>query len=280
MTQQPKELRQAALHWLTVEDPAKKAAGTRRLAADWAAGKLSLDLSASIQPQAVIPGRPDKPELVAPRLVKRRSLQTAEGRAALIHALAHIEFNAINLALDAVWRFPDMPAAYYADWLQVAAEEALHFTLLNQHLYTLEFAYGDFPAHDSLWEMAAKTSDDVLARMALIPRTMEARGLDVTPGIRAKLQQAGDSAAAAILDIILRDEIGHVLIGNRWYGWLCEARKIDKVECYAQMAERYRAPALRGPFNVEARREAGFSEVEIGALDNEYNLNSITPCVT
>lgn len=262
----PTELRQAALHWLTIANPMHKAEGTRQLAADWATGKLSLDPAATLNTHATIPGRPEKPELIAPRLVKRRSLQTAEGRAALIHALTHIEFNAINLALDAVWRFPDMPTAYYADWLQVAAEEALHFTLLNQHLQSLGFTYGDFPAHDSLWEMAAKTSDDLLARMALIPRTMEARGLDVTPGIRAKLQQAGDSAAAAILDIILRDEIGHVLIGNRWYGWLCEARKMDTVECYAQMAERYSAPALRGPFNLEARREAGFSEVEIGAL--------------
>ena len=266
MPPESNELRLTALHWLTITDPTHKSQGTRQLAAEWAAGKLSLDSSATVQMQSVIPGRPQKPELVAPRLVKRRSLQTAEGRAALIHALTHIEFNAINLALDAIWRFPDMPPAYYADWLQVAVEEALHFTLLNQHLLTLGFTYGDVPAHDSLWEMAAKTSNDVLARMALIPRTMEARGLDVTPGIRAKLQQAGDSTAAAILDIILRDEIGHVLIGNRWYNWLCEKRKMDPIECYTLMAERYRAPVLRGPFNVEARREAGFSDVEIGAL--------------
>lgn len=266
MNQSPRELRQAALHWLCVNDPAQKAEGTRQLAAEWAAGNLSLDCAAKLQTQNTIPGRPQKPELVAPRLVKRRSLQTAEGRAALIHALAHIEFNAINLALDAVWRFADMPPAYYVDWLQVAAEEALHFKLLNQHLHTLGFAYGDFPAHDSLWEMAAKTSDDILARMALIPRTMEARGLDVTPGIRAKLAQAGDAAAAEILDIILRDEIGHVLIGNRWYGWLCEARGKNTLACYAEMAETYKAPLLRGPFNLQARREAGFSDAEMATL--------------
>ncbi|MFM9912865.1 MAG: ferritin-like domain-containing protein [Methylophilaceae bacterium] len=266
MPQESKELRQAALHWLTEADPTQKAKGTRQLAELWVAGNLSLDCTTVLKTQNTIPGRPQQPELVAPRLVKRRSLQTLEGRAALIHALAHIEFNALNLALDAIWRFPDMPPAYYTDWLQVAAEEALHFTLLNQHLHTLGFAYGSFPAHDSLWEMAAKTSDDVLARMALIPRTMEARGLDVTPGIRAKLAQAGDLPAAEILDIILRDEIGHVLIGNRWYGWLCEARGVDTIACYTQMAELYEAPTLRGPFNLQARREAGFSEVEMAAL--------------
>lgn len=260
------DLRQAALHWLTVADPAQKATGTKRLSEHWAAGRLTLDQAATLSPPANIPGRPPKPELVAPRMVKHRSLHTAEGRAALIHALTHIEFNAINLALDAIWRFPDMPPTYYADWLQIADEEALHFNLLNQHLQTLGFTYGDFSAHNSLWEMAEKTSDDVLARMALIPRTMEARGLDVTPGIRAKLAQAGDLAAAAILDIILRDEIGHVRIGNHWYAWLCNERKLDGTICYAQLAQSHQAPAQRGPFNLEARRKAGFSEAEIAAL--------------
>ena len=184
----------------------------------------------------------------------------------MIHALAHIEFNAINLALDAVWRFPGMPGDYYVDWLCVAAEEALHFSLLDAHLRTLGFAYGDFPAHNSLWDMAEKTSGDVLARIALVPRTMEARGLDASPAVRAKLAQAGDEAAAAILDIILCDEIGHVAVGNRWFGWLCAERSLDPLKTYPQLAAAYKAPQPRGPFNLEARRAAGFSEEELAAL--------------
>ncbi|TCS36097.1 uncharacterized ferritin-like protein (DUF455 family) [Paucimonas lemoignei] len=191
---------------------------------------------------------------------------TVEGRAALIHALAHIEFNAINLALDAVWRYAGMPKDYYGDWLQVAAEESLHFSLLSAHLQTLGFSYGHFPAHNSLWEMAQKTEGDLLARMALVPRTLEARGLDATPAVRAKLAQAGDQAAAEILDIILRDEIGHVAIGNRWYGWLCSARNLDPVAAYAELSAIYKAPPLRGPFNLDARRRAGFSERELALL--------------
>ncbi len=194
-------------------------------------------------------------------------MTTVEGRAALIHALSHIEFNAINLALDAVWRFDGMPRDFYADWLQVAAEEALHFTLLNEHLQSLGYAYGDFGAHNSLWEMAEKTAGDVVARMALVPRTLEARGLDATPAVRAKLAQAGDEAAAQILDIILRDEVGHVAIGNRWYRWLCERDHLDPVATYAALSVHYKAPVLRGPFNVDARRAAGFSDEEIAVLE-------------
>ncbi|MET3107213.1 uncharacterized ferritin-like protein (DUF455 family) [Oxalobacteraceae bacterium GrIS 2.11] len=213
-----------------------------------------------------VPGRPNKPELVPPLQVKRRSMATTEGRAALLHALCHIEFNAINLALDAIWRFADMPSEYYADWLKVAAEEALHFSLLSDHLQTMGYAYGDFPGHDTLWEMVAKTQDDVLARMALVPRTMEARGLDAAPSTRNKLNQVGDTAGAAIVELILRDEIGHVAIGNRWFGYLCKMRDLDPIDCYADLALRYQAPKLRAPFNLEARRAAGFSENELQIL--------------
>ena len=195
-------------------------------------------------------------------------MNTIEGRAALIHALAHIEFNAINLALDAAWRFDTMPEAYVGDWLKVAAEEALHFSLLDAHLRTLGYAYGDFNAHNSLWEMADKTREDLLARMALVPRTLEARGLDATPAVRAKLAQAGDAEAAAILDIILRDEVGHVAIGNHWYGWLCERDGLDPIAIYPDMARRYNAPILKGPFNLDARRAAGFTDEELAALQS------------
>lgn len=267
-TTQPAESRLAALFWLAESDAARKAAGVRQLAQAWLSGKVGLDTGAALTSGQPIPGHPIRPELVAPRLVKRRSMITPEGRAILIHALAHIEFNAINLALDAIWRFAGMPAAYYADWLQVAGEEALHFSLLAGHLQGQGYVYGDFPAHNSLWEMAAKTQHDILARIALVPRTMEARGLDVVPSIRDKLAQAGDMAAAAILDIILRDEIGHVSIGNRWYAFLCEQRGLEPVATYAQLANEYAAPVLRGPLNLAARKAAGFSDVELAGLSD------------
>jgi uncharacterized ferritin-like protein (DUF455 family) len=270
MRQDPtKELRRAALFWLIQTEPAEKATGVQTLGASFEKGADAiddLDLHAALQPDANVPGRPERPLLVPPLKLRARSMVTLEGRAAMIHALSHIEFNAINLALDAIWRFAGLPRDYYLDWLRVAAEEALHFSLLTAHLQTLGFRYGDFPAHNGLWEMAERTSDDVLARMALVPRTLEARGLDASPAVRAKLAQAGDQQAAAILDIILRDEIGHVAIGNRWFAWLCAGRGLEPIAAYADLATRYRAPQLHGPFNLEARRAAGFTAEELAAL--------------
>ena len=263
------ELRTAALALLGESVVDEKVTGTRALAEAWSQGTLRLDCGAPLIAQAPIPGRPALPELVAPRLVKHRAMNSVEGRAALVHALAHIEFNAINLALDVIWRFEGMPEHYYADWLHVAAEEALHFSLLEKHLQSLGFAYGDFHAHNSLWDMAERTAADLLARIALVPRTLEARGLDATPAVRAKLAQAGDHAAAAILDVILRDEVGHVATGNRWFGWLCNVRGLEPVAAYADLALRFHAPVLRGPFNLEARRAAGFSEQELALLSNQ-----------
>jgi uncharacterized ferritin-like protein (DUF455 family) len=260
------ELRQAALHWLSESDAEVKSLGVRQLAESWCRGQLRLDSQLQLSAATSVPGRPLKPELVAPREVRRRSMATVEGRAVLIHALVHIEFNAINLALDAIWRFTGMPSAYYLDWLKVAEEEAMHFSLLETHLQSLGYAYGDFPGHGSLWEMADKTRGDVLARMALVPRTLEARGLDAVPSLREKLAQAGDRVVADILDIILRDEIGHVAIGNRWYGYLCAQRDLDPVATYTTLALQYAAPLLRGPFNFSARRAAGFSETELADL--------------
>lgn len=265
-TVSPTELRQAALVCLAESQVDRKVACVNHLAQAWKSGGMTLDADAVLPVQCKLPGQPDRPELVSPLSVKRRAMNTPEGRAILIHALAHIEFNAINLALDAIWRFSGMPASYYSDWLYVAAEEALHFSLLSAHLQTQGFAYGDFPAHNSLWDMAEKTCGDVLARIALVPRTMEARGLDASPPVRAKLAQAGDMAAAAILDIILRDEIGHVSIGNHWYGWLCAQRGLEPLATYAALAVQYAAPKMRGPFNLDARRAAGFSEKELAEL--------------
>jgi uncharacterized ferritin-like protein (DUF455 family) len=259
----PPELRAGALIHLLETDPRRKCEGVASLARAHADGSPALDCAAVFAPEGTIPGRPARPELVPPRLVGRRSMVTPEGRAMLVHALAHIEFNAINLALDAIWRFPGMPDDYYTDWLRVAKEEACHFSLLDAHLATLGHAYGDFVGHDSLWEMVENTRGDILARMALVPRTLEARGLDAIPPLRAKLAQAGDQAAAEILDIILRDEVGHVEIGNRWYLSLCAERGLEPVSTYEELAVRYKAPVLKGPFNIEARRRAGFTEEEL-----------------
>ncbi len=247
-------------------DPDVKSVAARALKADWDAGRLGLGEAGPAVP-IDIPGRPARPALVLPREVPHRSVHSAEGRVALIHALAHIEFNAINLALDAAYRFRDMPREYYGDWLQVAAEEAYHFTLLRDHLRLLGFEYGDFPGHNGLWEMAVKTAHDPLGRMALVPRVLEARGLDVTPAIMRKLAQAGDDRAAEILAIIHRDEIGHVRIGNRWYGYLCAQRGLEPVVTFRKLLEEYGALRLRLPFDGDARRAAGFSEREMALLE-------------
>jgi uncharacterized ferritin-like protein (DUF455 family) len=215
----------------------------------------------------LIPGRPKNPTLVNPLLVKRRAMHTVEGRAIAIHALTHIEFNAINLALDAAWRFKGMPEAYYLDWLKVACEEAKHFLLLKNYLQELGFEYGSFPAHDSLWEMVDKTKGDLLARMALVPRTMEARGLDAVPQIRARFLQAKDTQMVTILDIILHDEIGHVEIGNRWFNYLCNERQCDPITSFSTLSIEYKAPQLKGPFNWNARKQAGFTDIELRLLE-------------
>jgi uncharacterized ferritin-like protein (DUF455 family) len=260
------ELRQRALQALCEPDPRAKAALATALFANGRQWPLS---PAAPVPPAALPGRPQRPALVHPARVPRRSPARPEGLAALLHAIAHIEFNAINLALDAAWRFEGMPEAFHHDWLRVAAEEAFHFTLLADHLESLGYGYGNFDAHDGLWAMCEKTADDVLARMALVPRTLEARGLDATPQIQGKLRQVGTPAAlraVEILDVILRDEVGHVAIGNRWYRWLCERSGIDPLQHYPVLVERYGAPRLHPPFNEQARRQAGFSDEELAWL--------------
>jgi len=231
------------------------------------AAKLAIDVVNFGEPLPVgAPGRPGKPELVLPHRVPRRGFGTPAGRQLLLHAVVHIEFNAINLALDAVQRFVGMPVDYYADWLRVAIEEAYHFEILRGHLRHLGADYGDFPAHNGLWEMAEKTAGDVMERMALVPRVLEARGLDVTPGIQQKLIQAGDINAASLLDIIFRDEVGHVAIGNRWFHYLCDQRGLDSEAIFFALIDSYFPDGLHGPFSVDARRTAGFSERELALL--------------
>ena len=259
-------LRPQALALLQLADPQQKAARTRALWLAEQAAPQTLDAAEHLTEPPELPGRPALPLLVAADQVPRRSPFTLAGRAALLHAICHIEFNAINLALDAIWRFSGMPEAYYRDWLKVAGEEALHFSLLREHLQGMGHDYGDFDAHDGLWRMTAATAGDITARMALVPRTLEARGLDATPPIQAKLRKAGDGRAVAILDIILHDEIGHVAIGNHWYRWLCQRDGLDALTLYPELVAKYMAPRLRPPFNLAARRAAGFSEQELSGL--------------
>jgi uncharacterized ferritin-like protein (DUF455 family) len=270
-------LRAQALQALGITDPATKAQAAHSLLealremppGDEGLRWLEPAAELSADPDVPLPGRPARPPLIAPADVPQRSPFTPEGMAALLHAIAHIEFNAINLALDAVWRFAGMPVDFYRDWLRVAAEEATHFGLLRSHLQSLGHDYGDFPAHDGLWEMCVKTQHDITARMALVPRTLEARGLDATPLIQARLRKVNTPAArrtVEILDVILRDEIGHVAIGNRWYGWLCARQGLDPLAHYRLLARTHNAPRLRPPFNDAARRAAGFSQQELDDL--------------
>ena len=247
-------------------DPAAKVAAVESLRDEWEAGGLALEPRGDVHSD-LSPGRPARPVLVSPRAVERRSVSTPEGRAALIHALAHIEFNAINLALDAVYRFRGLPRAYYGDWIRVAAEEAYHYTLLREHLVALGCDYGSFSAHNGLWEMAVKTAHDPLVRMALVPRVLEARGLDASPAITAKLRACGDRRAVEIMAIIQRDEIGHVAVGNRWYKYLCAQRGLDPIATFKQLLQEYDGPRLRPPFHKEARRDAGFSEAELELIE-------------
>jgi len=261
-----RDLREAAKRCFTCTDPQRKCDLTAQAFAELLEGRLDVP-HADAPPLAIrTPGRPDKPKLVPPREVPQRGLGSVEGRAALVHAVAHIEFNAINLAWDAVLRFGGMPADYYRDWVAVAADEARHFVLLSQRLDGLGHAYGEFDAHDGLWEMAVKTSDSSLARMALVPRVLEARGLDVTPGMIARLRSVGDEATADILEIILREEVAHVAAGSRWFRFCCAREQLDPAETFRKLLRERLAGGLRGPFNLDARRAAGFDAAELELL--------------
>jgi uncharacterized ferritin-like protein (DUF455 family) len=262
----PVELRSAALQALCCTDLELKVAAALYLNAQAA----TLFIANGVIPIAnTIPGRPERPVLMAQLNIPKRSPYTPDGLAALVHAVCHIEFNAINLALDAVLRFAGMPREYYVDWARVAAEEAYHFSLLSAHLQSMGYQYGDYPAHNGLWEMTEKTAGNITARMALVPRTLEARGLDATPLMQAKLRKVGSPDAmktVEILDIILRDEIGHVAIGNHWYRWLCTRDGLEPVAHFKQLIKQYEAPRMKPPFNEAARRKAGFTDAEMRAL--------------
>ncbi len=253
-------------------DPVEKCALVRELAtqADQADG-FCRDEAAIVDFRYA--GHPEKPKLVPHWKVIQRKMGSAQGYAAMLHAICHIEFNAINLALDAAYRFRNMPDAFISDWIGVAKEEAEHFLLMRGRLQAAGYDYGDFEAHGHLWDMAYKTAFDPLLRMALVPRVLEARGLDVTPGIRAKVAQAGDQETCAVLDIIYRDEVGHVRIGNYWYQQLCVARGLQPEQLFRDLLARYDMFIFRGYVNIEARERAGFSRFELDMLaDFEESL--------
>ncbi len=257
----------AARACLDAASPDDKVAATFAAAEAFARGELAVDDHGAPPPEPIrMPGRPPRPRLVHPRGLPRRGFGSPEGRAAFIHSIAHIEFNAIDLAWDAAYRFRGLPREFHADWVSVASDEARHFTLLRARLRELGHDYGDFDAHNGLWEMAEKTAHDGLARMALVPRVLEARGLDVTPGMIAKLRALGDEATAGILEVILREEVAHVAAGSRWFRWHCERAGVAPEPKFRELLGGYARAALHGPFNLEARAAAGFGEDELAAL--------------
>lgn len=256
----------AARGCLDADTPEAKVEATFAAAGAFARGELVIPEAAAPAEPIRMPGRPARPRLVHPRELPRRGLGTDTGRAAFIHAIAHIEFNAIDLAWDAVYRFRGLPTAFYADWVSCASDEARHFTMLRDRLRDLGHDYGDFDAHNGLWEMAEKTAHDGLARMALVPRVLEARGLDVTPGMIDRLQGLGDGETVAILEVILREEVAHVAAGSRWFRWYCERAGVEPGPTFRTLLAEYARAVLHGPFNLDARAAAGFDDEELAML--------------
>jgi uncharacterized ferritin-like protein (DUF455 family) len=260
------DLHAAAKRCLDAHDPVEKLCLTHATWASFQSGELHPDPASPTPEPICAPGRPERPQLVPQRQVPHRGLGTPEGRAALVHAVAHIEFNAINLAWDAVYRFRGMPDAYHRDWASCANDEARHFAMLSERLAELGHHYGDFDAHNGLWEMAEKTAHHDTARMALVPRVLEARGLDVTPGMIERLRAVGDERTIAILEVILREEVAHVAAGTRWFRWCCERDGLAPRETFLDLLRDYMGRNLRGPFNRSARLQAGFDECELDQL--------------
>jgi uncharacterized ferritin-like protein (DUF455 family) len=258
----------AAQTCLRAAEPDEKVLATFGAAEWFARGDLLIADDAPPPDPIRMPGRPERPKLVHPRELPRRGFGNDEGRAAFIHSIAHIEFNAIDLAWDAVYRFRGMPPAFYADWIGVAHDEARHFMMLRERLRDFGRDYGDYDAHNGLWEMTEKTAHSGLERMALVPRVLEARGLDVTPAMIDKLRALGDHKTAEILEVILRDEIGHVAAGSRWFRWYCERERVEPESTFRRLLVEYGRGVLYGPFNLEARSAAGFSDEELAALQD------------
>lgn len=256
----PRSLRAGAVGAIAAVDLDEKLDLAQQTARLWQARTLSLR-SPLDPPLPERPGRPEKPELIAPQQVKRRSLHSLPGRIALLHAIAHIELNAVDLALDIAARFAteNVPQSFFDGWMQVAFEEAKHFRLVRDRLRSLGADYGDLPAHDGLWQAAHDTRSDLTARLAVVPLILEARGLDVTPALQAKMRETGDHESAAVLDVIYEDEKGHVAVGAKWFRFLCARQNRDPVATFqALVRANFRGP-LKAPFNDIARAEAGLT---------------------
>ena len=257
---------------LETADPHKKANATRQIVAAWRANQIT-ELGQIRPPDR--PARPVKPSLLPPRGVPRRRITAGNtGRVALLHAIAHIELNAIDLALDMACRFVEqsLPKDFYSDWLGVADDESRHFLMLSDRLAQIGAAYGDLPAHDGLWQAADATKDDLLARLAIAPLVLEARGLDVTPAMIEKLTNVGDSDSAAALGIIMADEVGHVAVGKRWFDYVCGLGRLDPVSSWHRLVTNYFHGDLKPPFNIAARRAAKFSAAFYGPLAERNDL--------
>jgi uncharacterized ferritin-like protein (DUF455 family) len=265
MTAPPATVAQACRAVLLTADPPAKVRAARAAARAWRRGEVAHAFDTAMPDS---PARPGRPELLPPsQMPKRGRGGSQRGRIAMLHALAHIEFSAIDLAFDLAGRFGGgFPRDFVDDWFAVGADEAIHFALLDRRLRSLGTAYGELPAHDGLWEAAEATADDALARLAVVPMVLEARGLDVTPAAVARFEAAGDARSAAILGRIYRDEIRHVAAGSKWFLWGCESQRIEPVSAWKQLVgERFRG-VLKPPFNDSARDEAGLSREYYGAL--------------
>ena len=257
----PRSLVDGARLIVTTPEPAGKVRIAHWTARAWFGRSLSLGTLSASRPMPDRPGRPPRPELLPPRAMPKRSAGAERGRIALLHALAHIELNAIDMTWDLIGRFahPAMPRAYYDNWVQVGFEEAKHFALLSARLQELGAAYGDQPAHDGLWQSAQATGESLIARLAVVPLVLEARGLDVSPGIIESLNRAGDSASAAILEIIYRDEKGHVACGAKWFRFVCDQAGLAPEPTFHDLVRRHFRGPIKPPFNDRARAEAGLT---------------------
>jgi len=254
---------ESCLHHAGVEQKIEQTHYAKKLSDRGELSFLSVDSVASISNTQF----PEQPQLLSPRDMPRRSVNSATGKIAFFHALAHIEFIAIYLAWDMLYRYRGLPEQFYQDWLRVADEEALHFTLIREHLKKLGADYGDLPAHRGLWDHAEETTDDVLARLAIVPRCMEARGLDITPQMIEKFNSQGDSSSAKLLTRILEDEVGHVQIGSYWFKIICQQKKLNHEEMYIDLIKKFYVGKPKGPFNRELRIIAGFTNAEIDWLE-------------
>ena len=268
-------LQQAAYVCLMTGQPELKCRLTFALSTLWRERKIALRTAVPTEPEAVPgPGKPERPRLVEARNLARRGVGTQQGRAAFLHAIAHIEFNAINLAWDAVYRFDGMPDEYYSDFVATADDEARHFLMLQKRLAEIGVSYGDFDAHNGLWEMAEKTAHSCLERMALVPRVLEARGLDVTPHMIEKLRHEGDTESVEILQTILKEEVAHVAAGTRWFNYLCAQQGHEPKATFLALVRRFAAHVVRPPFNVSARSRAGFDAIEMAKLMELFEQQS------